>query len=149
MTKYKRNFGPVENNPAPAAVGNQCQFCGKNGRCAVPVFIREEPTAPAQVVCYKVVCVFCGNIQQVADTDKDGKTVRRPAFFAYGTGRGILTTLRNFFLPPDLYATPDGKADVGLKVRLIRALLRLQVARPTEREFGLREVYEEYKKENQ
>ncbi len=144
MIKYKRNFGPAENNTPAAADANRCQFCAKPGLCSVPVFFRLEPQDPATVVCYKVYCVYCGNIQQWPKTAPDGTRYTTPAFFVHrATGRGILTALRDFNLPPELYTTADGKADVGLKVRLIRALLKLQEKEPHRKDFGGAEVYEQ------
>ena len=44
-----------------------------------------------------------------------------------------------------MYETPDGKADIALKIRLVRALLSLQIQRPTERSFYLNEIYDKAK----
>lgn len=131
---YKRSFGRKKTT-TPATPG--CQHCGEHTVCAVPVFIRATPESEARVVCYKNYCIACGKIQAFTDFDKEGNPRRTYAFFM-----GAARKCRDFFLPPEMYES-GGKADVGLKVRLVRALMRLQVKRPTEKMFLAREVYEE------
>ena len=149
MSKYKRSFGREENTvpdkPVPV-----CQFCAKpGGLCSVPVFVRLDNKHPAQVVCYKNYCLFCGKIQHFKWTDAGGKEKKSYAFFMPKWGsKGILTALRDFFLPREIYES-DGKADVGFKVRLIRALLTLQIQNPRENDFFINDVYEQYRKENE
>lgn len=78
------------------------------------------------------------------ETDATGNPKRTYAFFM-----GSARKCRDFFLPRPMYETNGGKADVGLKVRLIRALLAPQVRNPTEKEFTKEQVYEElYKQES-
>lgn len=133
---YKRSFGRKKTT-TPAAPG--CQFCGEHTVCAVPVFIRDTPQSKTHIVCYKKYCISCGKIQGYTDFDKDG-TPRRTYAFWLGAARRT----RNFFLPPEMYEV-NGKPDVGLKIRLVRALLRLQIARPSEKMFYGHEVREELK----
>lgn len=109
----------------------------------MPVFLRIGPT-DNNIVCYKNICISCGKIQAFVETDATGNPKRTYAFFL-GYGRKC----RDFFLPRPMYETTDGKADVGLKVRIIRALLALQVRNPTEKEFTKEQVYEEIYKQEQ
>ena len=144
MTAYKRKFGREQN--APAKPAQLCQYCGKAGLCSMPVFLRVKSDGPAHVVCYKTICVYCGKIQQISRVAPDGTEKKEYAFFTlHSATRRVLTALRDFFLPREMYETPDGKADIALKVRLVRALLSLQLQRPTERSFYKDEVYERAK----
>ena len=143
--KYKRSFGPQEANTPPAALNlPRCQQCGKtNGICALPVLLKYASTAPSHTVCYKNLCVFCGTIQHWETTDNNGQPCIIPAFYVLHTqSKKALTMRRDFSLPRELYQTADGKADVGLKVRIIDSLLRLQLERPTDYMFGIKEVLE-------
>lgn len=139
---YTRSFGRKKKKPtAPAA---RCYACGATALCAVPVFFRpDDPAKETRVVCYKNYCILCGKIQYFTDIDKDGNVKKTYAFWL-GQGRKC----RDFFMPPEMYEV-DGKADVGLKVRLVRALLRLQIARPTEKLFTESEVLDELQNDPQ
>lgn len=145
--RYKRSFGPQEANNAPAALNlPRCQQCGKSGGLiSRHVMLNYASTAGFYTVCYRNSCVYCGATQYF-NTTKNGEPCAIPAFyvFAYPSQR-IITERRNFLLPRELYETADGKADVGLKVRFIDALLRLQLARQSEYVFTLKEVWEEMK----
>lgn len=140
---YKRPFGR-ENDKALAASARECQFCHRaGGVCSVPVFFRQQYDCPAHVVCYKTYCVFCGKIQYF----ENGRGGKFYAFFMPKMGgKGIFTAIRDFFIPREVYQTNEGKADVGLKVRLIKALLRLQIKEPQRKEFFMEEICEESKK---
>lgn len=137
---YKREFGRKKEKKSAVA---RCQYCGDPTVCAMPVFLRVSDKE-AVVVCYKSYCLSCGKIQAFVETDAIGNKKRMYAFFM-----GSARKCRDFFLPRPMYETEGGKADVGLKVRLIRALLALQVRNPTEKEFTKEQVYEElYKQES-
>lgn len=133
---YKRSFGRKKKTKTPAP---RCQFCGADMVCAMPVFLRADEQN-ITIVCYKNICLSCGKIQYFAEPD--GK--RTYAFWS-----PIGRKCRNFNLPRALFETPDGKADVGHKVRFIRALLRLQIFRPTEKCFTVEEVKDELSKTEQ
>jgi len=138
---YTRRFGrkkKIQASPVPA-----CQFCRDTTVVSVPVFLRmsDEPQDNV-VVCYKNICIACGKIQYFVNIDEQGNKKNSYAFWLH-TGRKC----RDFNLPRSLFETSDGKADVGYKVRFIRALLRLQIARPTEKIFTLQEVEDELKRE--
>ena len=144
MTEYKRKFGREPS--APAKPAHTCQYCGKAGLCSMPVFLHVNSDGPAHVVCYKTICVYCGKIQHISRVATDGTEKKEYAFFTlHSATRRVLTALRDCFLPREMYETPDGKADIALKVRLVRALLSLQIQRPTERSFYLNEVYDKAK----
>nr|DAR33124.1 MAG TPA: nucleic-acid-binding protein [Caudoviricetes sp.] len=137
---YKREFGKkIEKKSAVP----RCQYCGEPTVCAMPVFLRIGPT-DNNVVCYKNICISCGKIQAFVETDATGNQKKTYAFFM-----GSARKCRDFFLPRPMYETDGGKADVGLKVRIIRALLALQVRNPTEKEFTKEQVYEEIYKQEQ
>jgi len=146
MTQYKRTFGPQEANNAPTVSAlPRCQQCGKSGGvCMRHVMLDYLGGAPFHTVCYKNQCVYCGAIQYWNGTDKNGEPRVIPAFYVLHTAtRRPILPYREFSLPRELFQTPDGKADVGLKVRIISALLRLQLERPTEYVFTIHEVYDE------
>lgn len=147
MSRYKRSFGVQEQNQQ-APSGPVCEVCGKYGLCSMPVFVRLDPKEPAHVVCYKAFCVYCGSIQHFKNLPEDSQEEKYAFYMPSFTKRGVFTALRDFFLPRELYHPLGEKADVGLKVRLIRALLKLQIRRPRESEFLINEVYAEYKKDN-
>lgn len=137
---YKRNFGKKEEKKS---VVPACQYCREHTVCALPVFLRVSDKE-AVVVCYKSYCLSCGKIQAFVETDGIGNQKRTYAFWL-NCGRKC----RDFFLPREMYESADGKADVGLKVRLVRALLALQIKSPSTREFTKEEVYDElYKQEH-
>ena len=131
---YTRRYGRKKKTTSPTPA---CQYCHEHTVCAVPVFIRATPESETRVVCYKNYCISCGKIQAFNAFDKDGNPYRTYAFWL-GVGRRA----RDFFLPPEMFEV-DGKPDVGLKIRLVRALLRLQVKRPSEKMFYGYEVQEE------
>jgi len=144
MTQYKRAFGPQEaNNPPAASAPARCQQCGKSGGvCAKGVILEYTSQGDKKTVCYKAQCVFCGAIQYWNGRDKNGEPRTFPAFYVlHSQTNRPLTAYREFMLPPELY-TSGNKADVGLKVDIIRSLLRLQVENPTEYIFTLKEVLE-------
>ncbi|MGN1058182.1 MAG: hypothetical protein ACI4Q7_02370 [Candidatus Avelusimicrobium sp.] len=134
---YKRKF-EIKQSVVPS-----CQFCGEHTVCALPVFLRVSDKE-AVVVCHKSYCLSCGKIQAFVETDATGNQKRTYAFWL-NWGRKC----RDFFLPREMYETSDGKADVGLKVRLVRALLALQVKTPSAREFTKEQVYEELYRQQQ
>ena len=146
QTKYKRGFGPQEANNAPTVSAlPRCQQCGRpGGLISRSVMLNYASTAGFYTVCYRNQCVYCSATQYFNRTNKDGQLYTVPAFyvFAYPSQR-IITERRNFLRPRELYETAEGKADVGLKVRFIDALLRLQLARESEYVFTLKEVWEE------
>lgn len=136
---YTRSFGrKKQKTNAPVA---RCYKCGATALASVPVFFRPDgPAKDTCVVCNKNYCLACGTIQRFKEIDHDGNVKYTFAFWSH-VGRKC----RDFFLPREIYQTDDGKADVGLKVRFIRALLRLQIARPTEKMFTESEVRQELK----
>jgi len=138
---YTRRYGRKKKNtssPVPT-----CQFCHDSTVVSVPVFLRmsDEPQ-DSMVVCYKNICIACGKIQYFINVDEAGNKKQSYAFWLH-SGRKC----RDFNLPRQLFETADGKADVGYKVRFIRALLCLQIARPTEKIFTRQEVEDELKKQ--
>lgn len=137
---YKREFGRKKEKKSASS---GCQYCGEHTVCALPVFLRVSDKE-AVVVCYKSYCLSCGKIQAFVETDAIGNKKRMYAFFM-----GSARKCRDFFLPREMYESADGKADVGLKVRLVRALLALQVKSPSTREFTKEEVYDELYKQEQ
>lgn len=139
---YTRSFGRKKKKPtAPVA---RCYSCGATALCAVPVFLRpDDPAKDTRVVCYKNICIACGKIQHFTEIDHDGNVKKYYAFWMGQSHR-----CRDFFIPAEMYEK-DGKADVGLKVRLVRAILRLQVARPTEKLFTESEVLQELENDPQ
>ena len=145
--RYKRSFGPQEANNAPAALNlPRCQQCGRSGGLiSRRVMLNYASNAGFYTVCYRNQCVYC-SATQYFNTTKNGEPCAVPAFYVYAyPSNRIFTEHRNFLLPRELYETADGKADVGLKVRFIDALLRLQLARQSEYVFTLKEVLEEMK----
>lgn len=145
MTTYKRTFGPQEANHAPAALHlPRCQQCHEhNSTCARGVYLEYTSRGDRHLVCYKAQCVYCGAIQYWTSTNKDGNSITIPAFYVlHSQSRRPLTAYREFSLPEALYKDGE-KADVGLKVRIIAALLRLQQKSPTEYIFTLKDVWQE------
>ena len=145
---YKRTFGPQEaNKNAPTALNvARCQQCRElNSTCARGVYLEYTSRGDRHLVCYKAQCVYCGAIQYWNAADKDGNPIVIPAFYVpHSQSRRPLTAHREFSLPEVLYKE-DNRADVGLKVRIIDALLRLQLENPTEYIFTLKDVWEEMK----
>lgn len=146
--RYKRPFGPQEANNAPAALGlPRCQQCGKHGGLASrPIFLEYTSAGARHLVAHKNQCVFCGAIQYWNARNKAGELIPIPAIYVlHSQSRKPLTAYREFSLPEELYKSGD-KADVGLKVDIIRALVRLQLERPTEYIFTLKEALEGLRK---
>lgn len=138
--RYKRDFGPKEIDNAPAAVmGPRCANCGRvGGICSRHVMLDYSPRVPRQIVFHKNMCVHCGTIQQWTNG---------PAFYVlHSQTQRPLTKYREFYLPLELYQS-DGKADVALKVRMVAAMVRLQLKDPTEYIFTLEQVVKEMKNE--
>lgn len=132
---YKRGFGRKKKTTPTPPPG--CQFCGAGTVCTVPVFLRLA-SQNVTTVCHKNICLSCGKIQCFTEIDAEGNKKRTYAFWSH-FGRKC----RDFSLPRTLFETPEGKADVGVKVRFIRALLRVQISRPTENCFTVEEVQDE------
>lgn len=139
MLAYKRDFGKQTPHTSTANV-MRCATCGCAwSLIAKNVLLCVTPGVGADYVCQKVLCVHCGKIHSW----KDSKGNQRPAFYVTNSNGKIMTEFRDFDLPRDLYETNEGKADVGLKVRLVAALLRLQVKEPKIDLFYLQDVLKE------
>lgn len=146
--RYKRSFGPQEANNAPAALNlPRCQQCGKiGGLCSRHILLEYTSTGKRHLVAHKAQCVFCGAIQYWNGKDKNGEPTPVPAIYAVHTQSGRpLLAYREFSLPEELYKSGD-KADVGLKVDIIASLVRLQLEKPTEYIFTLKDVLEGLRK---
>ena len=138
--RYKRGFGPKEIDNAPAAVNlPRCNQCGRvGGICSRPVMLDYSPRVPRQNVFHKNICVHCGTIQQWANG---------PAIYVFHSkSHRPIAQYIEFLLPLELYQS-DGKADVALKVRMVAAMVRLQLKDPTEYIFTLEQVVKEMKNE--
>ena len=125
--KYVRDFGGQPNTTAMPAVrraASWCESCGKYFVAARPVFL--EYMGQNYEVCQRNVCLRCGHIPVWRNAED-----AFPAFWTRRSNGSISVHKRDFFLPRELYETEEGKADVGLKVRLISALIRLAQKEPT------------------
>lgn len=141
---YKRNFGKkAEEQPAdeaPAAVAAGCPACGKMGFAALRVMVAAPKMAPF-TVCFKKQCVFCGKIAVWREKAKNELETSFPAFYIpFATRPGFSVKYRDFYFPPELYQTEDGKADVALKARLAAAVVRLAQNEPRRSCFDWEEV---------
>lgn len=125
--KFKRNFGDEEKETAAlSAAGEFCPVCGKRGFAALRVMVTPPGGGIPFTVCFKKQCVFCGKIAVWRGKAKDGTETSFPAFYMpFSTRPGFSVKYRDFYFPPELYQTEDGKADVGLKARLAAAVVRL------------------------
>lgn len=138
--RYKRDFGPKEIDNTPAAVNlPRCQHCGRvGGIIASHVMLEISPQKPRQSVFLKNTCAHCRSIQFWNN---------KPAIFVlHSKSNRPITQYREFLLPGELYHS-DGKADVALKVRMVAALVRLQLKDPTEYIFTLEQVLKEMENE--
>nr|QGT50631.1 hypothetical protein Elusimicrob1349_1010 [uncultured Elusimicrobia bacterium] len=135
MTAYKRDFGVknrAEEKSAPTVTpAGFCPSCGKMGFAALRVMVTPPDGGAPFTVCFKKQCVHCGFIPEFKGKDKNGAERVYPLFFMpFNTRPGISVKYRDFYFPPELYQTEDGKADVALKARLAAALVRLAQNEP-------------------
>lgn len=69
--------------------------------------------------------VAAGHCQTRGGQNKNREKKTFPAFYIpFTTRSGFNVKYRDFYFPPELYQTVDGKADVALKSRLAAALVR-------------------------
>lgn len=139
--QFKRDFGTEENrtvSPAPAAF---CPECGKMGFAALRVMVTPPGGGVAFTVCFKKQCVFCSFIPGFAGRTRSGEKKVYPLFYMpYVTRPGGSVKYRDFYFPPQIYQTADGRADVALKARLAAAVVQLAFENPRRPVFSWEEV---------
>lgn len=138
---FKRSFGNEEKETSYAPSAAFCPVCGKTGFAALRVMVTPPGGGIPFTVCFKKQCVYCGHIPTWHGQDKNGAGTAFSAFYIPFSARaGFSVKYRDFYFPPAVYQTEDGKADVGLKARLAAAVVRLALKEPRRTVFAWDEV---------